>query len=88
MAGMKVLPRQDNNPNGRIAEFAVFLSDDGQAWGDAIVRGTWDGRAIERVIRFPQSIRARFLKLVALKEIRGQPFTSIAEIDIIPADQR
>lgn len=88
MAGVKVRPRQDDNPNGRIAEFAVFVSDDSQAWGDAIVRGTWDGRPIERVIRFPRPIRARFFKIVALSEIRGQPFTSIAEIDVIPADQR
>jgi hypothetical protein len=48
--------------------------------------GTWDARAVERIIRFPRSITTQWIKFVAKREIRGQQFTSLAEIDIIPGE--
>lgn len=84
--GLRILPRQDGNPNGQVAEFEVYVSQDGKNWGEPIAQGTWDRRAVERVVRFPRSITARWIKFVAKREIRGQQFTSLAEIDIIPGE--
>jgi len=86
ISGLRVLPRQDGNPNGQVAEFEVYVSQDGKSWGEAIARGTWDARAVERIIRFPRSITTQWIKFVAKREIRGQQFTSLAEIDIIPGE--
>jgi len=86
ISGLRVLPRQDGNPNGRVAEFEVYVSQDGKSWGEAIARGTWDARPVERIIRFPHSITTQWIKFVAKREIRGQQFTSLAEIDIIPGE--
>lgn len=85
ISGIKVLPRQDGNPNGRVIQFEIYVSSDAQSWGDPVAKGEWDARPIERVVRFPQPVTARYVKFVALREVRGQPFTSIAELDVIAA---
>ncbi|MGQ9761675.1 MAG: discoidin domain-containing protein [Thermogutta sp.] len=86
ISGLRILPRQDGNPNGLVAEFEVYVSEDGKSWGDPIARGTWDPRPVERIIRFSRSITAQWIKFVAKREIRSQQFTSIAELDIIPSE--
>lgn len=84
ISGVKVLPRQDGNPNGQVGEFEIYVSTDAQSWGTSVAKGRWDPQPIERVVRFPQPVTARYVKFVALREVRGQPFTSIAEFDVIP----
>jgi len=85
--GLRVLPRQDGNPNGQVAEFEVYISQNGTTWGDAVAQGTWDAKPAERMIQFSSPVTTRFVKFVARREIRGQQFTSIAEIDVIPSEQ-
>lgn len=34
-------------------------------------------------MRFEQPVTTRYLKLLALTEVSGQPFTSAAEIDVL-----
>jgi len=83
ITGLRVLPRQDGNPNGQIAEFEVYVSRDGENWGEAVAKGTWDARPVERTIEFSSPVIARFIKFVARREIRGKQFACIAELDII-----
>jgi hypothetical protein len=33
-------------------------------------------------------VNARYLKIVALSEVNGQDFASIAELDIVPAESK
>ncbi len=87
IASLRVLPRQDGNPNGQIAEFEVYVSQDGENWGEPVAKGVWDARAVERTIAFASPATARFVKFVVRREIRGQQFASIAELDIIPAQR-
>jgi len=84
IAGIRYLPRQDMT-NGRIAQYAVSVSDDNQNWGEPVATGEFpDGKAAQ-VIRFSSPRTARYVKLVITREVNGRPFASVAEIDIIPA---
>jgi hypothetical protein len=42
--GVRYLPRQDGSPNGTIAGYQVYVSDDGATWGTAVATGTLAGR--------------------------------------------
>ena len=82
LAGLACLPRADMN-NGRIGSFEVRVSDDGRTWGAPVAAGRWEDGAQRREIRFAQSLTARFVRLVALDEVRGRAFASMAEIEPI-----
>jgi len=82
VAGLTYLPRQDMT-NGRIAEYEVYVSTDGQNWGSPVASGTWPNDAVMKTVRFDQPQNAQFIKLVALTEVNNQPFASVAELGII-----
>jgi hypothetical protein len=84
LKGFRYLPRQDMT-NGRIARYEFFVSSDGKDWGAAAARGTFpnDNQQREVLLKKPQA--ARFIRLVALSEVSGHPFASVAELDVIPA---
>ncbi len=52
-------------------------------WGAAAAKVKWPNTTELQRVEFPAPIRARYLKLVATREQRGQPFAGIAELDII-----
>jgi hypothetical protein len=80
--GLTYLPRQDMT-NGRIVNYEVYACEDGSHWGPPVATGEWpDTRELQTVV-FPQQVRARYIKLVALSEVRGNPFASAAEIDVL-----
>ena len=58
------------------------MSDDGKAW-ETVARQSWDTRAVEREITFAAPREARFIRVVALREIHNRPFASIAEVELI-----
>ncbi len=78
--GVRYLPRQDGNVNGGIANFAVGVSSDGATWTDQ-ARGTWAADATEKTVRFAP-VPGRYVRLQALSEVKGQPFTSAAEVGV------
>jgi len=85
IAGLSVLPRQDM-ANGRIARFEVYVSDSADDWGQPTVIGAWaNGPTLQKAL-FGRPAKGRYVKLVALSEVNGNPYTSIAEIDLIVAD--
>ena len=79
--GLTYLPRQDQT-NGRIAEFEVYVGDDGNNWQKRAA-GRWPKSAERKTVRFEQPATTRYLKLLALSEVSGQPFTSAAEVDVL-----
>ncbi len=85
IAGIRVLPRQDNNPNGQIARYAVHTSVDGKSWGPPVAAGTWKAGSASKDIRFAQPVETQFLKLGALSEMRGAAYASAAELELILA---
>lgn len=83
--GLSVLPRQDDSENGWIGRHDIFISTDGKSWGQAAATGTWFSDKTEKVSNF-ETRRARYIRLVANTEAHGNPWTSIAEINVFKAE--
>lgn len=86
LAGLTYLPRQDMS-NGRIAKYAVYMSTDGKDWGKPVVGGEWPEGPKQKKTSFSCPVTARYVKLVALSETKGQPYASAAEVDVLLAEQ-
>jgi beta-galactosidase len=81
IAGITYLPRQDQS-NGRIADYAVALSNDGKVWNE-VAKGRFpDGTALQTV-RFAKSAETRYIRLSALSEQAGRDFASVAELGVL-----
>ncbi len=74
------LPRQDN-VNGRIANYQLYTSSDGTNWGSPVAAGTFPNSTAEQDVHLPPT-SARYVRLVALSEVNGNPWTAIAEINV------
>ena len=69
--------------NGRIAKFAIFVSLDGEQWGQPVATGVWRDDASLKTIRLAGQTTARWVKLVAESEVHGNIFAGVAELDVI-----
>ncbi|AHH95510.1 endo-alpha-N-acetylgalactosaminidase family protein [Kutzneria albida] len=74
------LPRQTQS-NGRIANYEVYTSADGVNWGSPAATGTWTDSTAEQSACFTPRT-ARYVRLRALSEVNGNPWTSVAEINL------
>jgi galactose oxidase len=83
VSGLRYLPRQDGNPNGRIGEYTVTVSTDGTNFSGPVATGTFSDSATEKPVRFP-AVTARYVRLTANTEVgdRG-PWSSAAEIQVL-----
>ena len=82
--GLIYLPRQ-NMSNGWIAEYKVYVSTDGENFGDAVAAGTFQKGRDKKNITFGKTQKAKFIRFVAVSGFDGQIFASVAELDLIPA---
>jgi hypothetical protein len=86
LAGLTCLPRQDDNRNGWIKQYAVYVSADGKDWGTPLAQGVFRQDAGLKTVKFAQPVTTRFLKFVALSSFDAtKPYASLAEIDAILA---
>jgi endo-alpha-N-acetylgalactosaminidase len=74
------LPRQDA-PNGRIANYEVYTSMDGTNWGTPVATGSWTNTSLEEQACFTP-VTAHYIRLRALSEVNGHPWTTAAEINV------
>ncbi|MEO5916329.1 MAG: glycoside hydrolase family 2 TIM barrel-domain containing protein [Luteolibacter sp.] len=81
IAGVTLLPRQDS-ANGQIKEYEIYTSVDGKDWGSTASAGTLKGGGLE-TISFSPVRQVKFIRLVALGEVKGNPWTALAELDVI-----
>jgi lysophospholipase L1-like esterase len=82
VSGFRYLPRQDGTSNGRIAQYEFYVSTDPANWGAAVATGTFAYTGLEKQILFsPKS--GRYVRLRALSEVTGKPWTSIAELNVL-----
>ncbi len=79
LSELRYLPRQDTSNNGQVKDFQVFLSNDTSKWGSAIASGTFANSKAEQSVSVPLTT-ARYVRFVALSEVKGRVFTSVAEI--------
>jgi hypothetical protein len=82
LKGLLYLPRQDL-VGGRIASYAVYVSEDGKQWGNPVANGKFAKTGDMQKVLFSQPRQARFIRLVALSEVGGHKWAAIAELDII-----
>jgi beta-galactosidase len=82
IGGFSLLPRQDGGVNGRIKEYAFYVSSDGRTWAE-VSHGEAKNQAAAFKVRFPAAVQARFLKLEAKSEQGNGPWTSLAELDVL-----
>jgi beta-galactosidase len=81
LTGLEALPRP-GNPNGRIARYEFYVSADGKSWGSAVATGTFPNSDSRQAVRFGL-VSGRFVKLVALSEVNGKSWASLAELNLL-----
>ncbi|MDA8105735.1 MAG: putative Ig domain-containing protein [Nitrospiraceae bacterium] len=82
IGGFRYLPRQDGSANGRVGQYEFYVSSDGVNWGSAVAAGTFANTATEKEVRFTATA-GRYVRLKALTEVNGNPWTSMAEINVL-----
>jgi peptidoglycan/xylan/chitin deacetylase (PgdA/CDA1 family) len=83
VCGFRYLPRQDSSLNGTIENYEFYVSPDGFNWGSASATGTFTpANHSEKEVIIPCRY-GRLVRLVALTEINGQPYTSMAELTVL-----
>jgi len=80
--GFTYLPRQEMS-NGWINKYQVYVSADGQNFGQPAATGNFQRNRNKKKILFDKSREGRFFRFVALSGFDGQIFASAAEIDLI-----
>ena len=77
--------------NGTIRKFELYTAqtaEDVSKPGKPIVSGELTGTQGKYQISLDAPVACRYLRLVALSEVRGQPFASVAELEILSAGHR
>ncbi|HJV66417.1 MAG TPA: discoidin domain-containing protein [Geomonas sp.] len=81
LTSFSYLPRQDGGINGTIAKYAFYVSSDGINWGTAVATGTWANNTQLKSVSFAAKT-GQYIRLQALSEVNGGPWTSAAEINV------
>lgn len=81
VSGFTCLPRQDKSENGMIKAFRFFVSMDGTKW-NKVAEGELLKTKEEQTVSFPQTL-ARYVSIVALSEVNGKTWTTIAELNVM-----
>jgi len=80
--GVTYTPRQDNS-NGRIKDYEVYVSKDGKSWGKPMKTGQFPDSSATQEILFGKTVEVRYIRIVATSEVKGNFFTTIAEFSVI-----
>ncbi|MCM2387373.1 discoidin domain-containing protein [Streptomyces albipurpureus] len=82
VSGLVYLPRTDG-PNGRVGEYSISMSADGQNWGSPVATGTLADDAAAKTLGFAPT-GARFVRLTAVTEAGNRgPWTTAAELNLL-----
>lgn len=79
------LPRQNEVLNGTIKDYELYVSEENGLWGQAVKSGTFASDQSLKSMDFTAT-KARYVRLVALSEVAGQPWTSVAELKVYGKD--
>jgi lysophospholipase L1-like esterase len=63
-------------------QYEFYISTDGSDWGTSVVTGTFANDATEKEVSF-SPITGQFVRLRALSEVNGNPWTSMAELNLL-----
>ncbi|ERP38777.1 M6 family metalloprotease domain-containing protein [Chitinivibrio alkaliphilus ACht1] len=82
IAGMVYQPRADHE-NGRIREYEIYVSSDGQEWGEPEVSGEWRNIGEKQEALFEELRTGTYVRLVALSEVNDEPWASGAGLGVL-----
>lgn len=82
MKGFTLLPRQSGS-NGWIKDYEIYVSNDGENWGEPVCKGSFARNAELKKVLFDKPVKARYIRLRALNEHNGQDYASAAEFTLI-----
>ena len=90
ISGFRYLPRQDYSENvwqenGAIAQYEFYISNNKSNWGSPVADGTFAKNRTEKEVLFTGK-KGRYIRLVALSEVNGKPWTVISELNLIGED--
>jgi lysophospholipase L1-like esterase len=80
--GFRYLPRQDADVNGTIRNYEFYVSGDGINWGSPVASGAFANTKAEKEVLF-NAKSGRYVRLRALSEVNGKPWTSVAELNVL-----
>ena len=80
--GFVYVPRQDVSPNGLIGQYEFYVSTDGVNWGSPVATGTFANDRTNKQVSFT-STTGQYVRLRALSEVNGNPWTSMAELQLL-----
>jgi hypothetical protein len=80
--GFTYLPPQVESDHGVIRDYEFYVSNDGRNFGQPVKKGAFKLGKEKKTETFPP-VKCRFIKLKAVSEINGLPWTSAAEIGVI-----
>ena len=80
--GFVYVPRQDGFSFGWIGQYEFYVSTDGVTWGSPVATGTFPNDATNKQVGFA-STTGQYVRLRALSEVNGNPFTSMAELQLL-----
>lgn len=83
--GFRYLPRATGR-NGTIGKFEFFVGNDREDFGAPVASGAFTDPFLEQEVEF-SPVRGRYVCLRALSCIAGTPYTSCAELNVLPADE-
>jgi len=82
VSGIAYLPRPGAG-NGTIKDYEVYVGKNRKKFGKPVAKGTFPKTAAETVVTFPAAAKGRYVRVVALSEVGGRPWTSIAGLRIL-----
>jgi hypothetical protein len=80
--GFTYMPRQDESENGGIRNYEIYVSKDGNDFGTAVAKGSFDNERYKKTVSFEPK-ECQFIKLRALSEINDGVWASAAEIGVV-----
>ena len=81
--GFTYLPRQDDSEHGTIRDYEFYVSNDGTNFGQPVQKGSFENNKDKKTVTF-EAEECQYIKLRALSEVNSEPWTSAAEIGVIP----
>ena len=86
VTGLTYTGRSDGD-NGRVNAYEISLSADGEHWDKPVAQGHFENDSKEQTVTWPTpATPARYVKFVAVSEVHGRPFASVAELDLLFAE--
>lgn len=70
-------------PTGRVKDYEIYVSMDGETWGEPVARGSFNNNAMAQEALFFAPATAKFIRLVALSAHDGGDSAAISEINVI-----